>query len=192
MIKKQQNFSQFWAYFRLSALALRDFLEAPLGFCPMFWLVMFTTRLNSANFRLDSSSDEWRDIWVTWYSVYIMRFRGFPIMTDISSIMALITSPVQGKIFWWMEWNDIMDFQQFYLYFSQFYLFYILCFSPHPEGAAWARHVIEAPPEPLAHDGVQDGVEDGVEVVEDTGDHEQHVLSLRPRSHYIHSLTYLL
>ena len=55
-----------------------------------------------------------------------------------------------------------------------------------------ARHVVEAPAEPLGHDRVEDGVEDGVEVVEDTGDHEQHVLSLRPRSHYIHSLTYSL
>ena len=40
-----------------------DFLEALLDFCPpMFWLVMLTTRLNSANFRLDSSSEDCRDI----------------------------------------------------------------------------------------------------------------------------------
>ena len=43
-----------------------DFLEALLDFCPpMFWLVMFTTRLNSANFLLDSSSDDCRDVWET-------------------------------------------------------------------------------------------------------------------------------
>ena len=49
----------------------------------------------------------------------------------------------------------------------------------HPERTAGARHVVEAPPEALGHDGVQDGVEDGVKVVEDTGHHEEHVLGLR-------------
>ena len=60
------------------------------------------------------------------------------------------------------------------------YYSHILDIHPsHPECAAGARHVVEAPPEPLGHDGVQNRVEDGVEVVEDTGHHEQHVLGLR-------------
>lgn len=58
------------------------------------------------------------------------------------------------------------------------YIFLIILFS-HPERTAGARHVIEAPPEALGHDGVQDRVEDGVKVVEDTGHHEEHVLGLR-------------
>ena len=41
-----------------------------------------------------------------------------------------------------------------------------------------ARHVVEAPAEPLGHDGIEDGVEDGVEVVEDPGDHEEDVLGV--------------
>ena len=57
------------------------------------------------------------------------------------------------------------------------YIFLIILFS-HPERTAGARHVIEAPPEALGHDGVQDRVEDGVKVVEHTGHHEEHVLGL--------------
>ena len=51
-------------------------------------------------------------------------------------------------------------------------------YFPHPERTAGAGHVIEAPPEPLGHDGVENWVEDGVEVVEDTGNHKEHMLSL--------------
>ena len=48
----------------------------------------------------------------------------------------------------------------------------------YTERVTSARNVIEAPAEPLGHDGVEDWVEDGVEVVEDSGDHEQHMLCL--------------
>ena len=51
-------------------------------------------------------------------------------------------------------------------------------YFPHPERTAGARHVIEASPEPLGHDRVENWVEDGVEVVEDTGNHKEHMLSL--------------
>ena len=48
----------------------------------------------------------------------------------------------------------------------------------HLEQLAVAGDVIETSPEPLRHDAVEDWVEDGVEVVEDSGDHEQHMLCL--------------
>ena len=48
----------------------------------------------------------------------------------------------------------------------------------YPERVTSARNVIEAPAEPLGHDGVEDWVEDGVEVVEDPRDHEEDVLGL--------------